>query len=87
MMDIQSSLFRIGANILIYIFQEKNTSMSEICSNIELVPTTVMLYIDIFEKKGFITTDKQNKTKIIKITEKGKKIAKKLKIIMEELRN
>lgn len=84
-MDIRNSLFRIGTNILIYIFQEKSTTISSICQDIGTVSTTTIGYIDIFENEGFVETYKQGNERIIKITEKGKKIAKKLKIIIEEL--
>ena len=84
-MNIQDSLFRIGTNILIYIFQEKETIISHICQDIGIVPTTATNYIDIFENEGIITTKKQGSVRTVKITEKGNKIARKLNICIKEL--
>lgn len=82
-MDLKDSLFRVGTNILIYIFQKKSTTITIICQDIGLVSTTTVNYIDIFEDAGLVETYKQGSERIIEITEKGKKIAKKLKILIE----
>lgn len=83
-MEIKECLFNTGTDILLYLYTKKKVViLKDICQDVNLGPNAVYNYLDIFIKKKIVQTTKKGRVRFVNLTDKGIKLAKKLKNIME----